>query len=529
MKAQGINRKPIWEAARVAGICACISFFSCGGDFYLGDSGVDALAPIDADDHGDTSPDADEGGADGDIDADAGVDADADADADEPPILESCDFGYGEMFPTSLFPPDDAVDPPAWSDRERWAANAPVDTIAHDEPAPPYTFELAPKDPDDPDLVMPGYTDTMPLFERARSWDTETRCFETPLGAVLLTEPEAYELYRDVAELTTGVPIDDQPGVRTVVGLRGAYPGTFLWHGNTPDYFNDTLALIWLGDDGAPHVREFPVNTDVGARNFGVDSSSSLRPDRRYYYINGWHNDYNALHIDEYGYRVRDDTNNNGHWDDDRNGWLPPRTADDRDRTGGGHNIHMGSVDGPLGTAHVNGWSAGCQVIPGLANWTEFIFRAWTQMGDRLNYFLIDARDIEPEVWEPCVERDGSHRCPLRIDGFPFTDARDTAGWGVDEFDAYNCATATDESGPEFVYLMTIDRSGTLSVSVDCPEGVDIDVHLLDGDDPNACLERAHISFEYAITPGRYLIIADSFVDGGIELSGAYTLHVDLS
>ena len=187
----------------------------------------------------------------------------------------------------------------------------------------------------------------------------------------------------------------------------------------------------------------------------------------------------------------------------------------------------MGSVDAPLGSARVNGWSAGCQVIPGMANWTEFIYRAWTESGDRVNYFLIDVRDIDPEVWWGPCEPDGSHRCPILIEGFPFTDEGDTSASSFSDFDVYNCSDA-DESGPEMVYLLTTDRSGSLSVSVDCPAGVDIDVHLLSGDDPNACLERDHIDFTYSLTPGRYLIVADSYVDDGAVLSGSYTLHVDL-
>jgi len=146
-------------------------------------------------------------------------------------------------------------------------------------------------------------------------------------------------------------------------------------------------------------VREFPVHTDVGARDFGENSSSSLRPNRRYHHINGWHRStYNALYMIDEGYRVRDDTNHNGHWDSDRNGWLPPRTANDRDRIGGAHNIHTGQVEGSLGTARVGGNSAGCQVIPGMANWIEFIEWLWTGEGDVVEYFLIDVRDIAPDV-----------------------------------------------------------------------------------------------------------------------------------
>jgi hypothetical protein len=399
--------------------------------------------------------------------------------------------------------------------------------VAQVEPLPPYTYTLPALDLLDADLVMPAYEDDMPLFERAVAWSETHRCYELPRGTAWLTEDEAYDMYRAIAEATTGVAMDTTPGVRSVVGLRGAYPGTFAWHGNLPDRFNDTLVLVWIDLEGTKHVREWPVNTDVGARDFGPDSSSSLRPNRRYRYSNDWHRIYNALHIAESSYRVRDDTNNNGHWDSDRNGWLPPTSVRDYDRNGSGHNIHMGSVDGPLGTAVVGAWSAGCQVIPGMANWTEFITTAWTLMGDPVDYFLVDVRDIPAEAWHPCTP-DGSHGCPYRIDAFPFSHTDDTSASATSMFDLYNCSDL-DQGGAEVVYVFTIDASGTLEVSVDCEDPlVDIDIHLLDGDDPDACLERAHWSFTHDITPGRYFIVADTYVDAGTPLAGPYTLSVDL-
>lgn len=486
-----------------------------------------------------TPPDAaiesgSEAGSDAGVDAspvEAGQDAaqeggsDAGSDAEDGSTLTSCEFGYDTMFTYAA--PSPLPTPPAGPPKPDVDHESP-DRIAHAEPPPPHTFELESwRDVDPEDITMPGYDDDMPLFERAGDWTEPTRCFETPAGVQLLTEDQAYDLYRDIAEKTTGVSMNTAVDFRTVVGLRGSYPGQIAWHGNQPNRFNDTLVLLWIDSAGAKRVREFPVNTDTGAYDFGYHNSSSLRPNRRYRYVNGWHNTYNALHIDETAYRVRDDANKNAHWDSDRNGWLPPAGTEDHDRTGSGHNIHMGELDAPLGTAPVNRWSAGCQVIPGMANWTAFITRAWTQMGDKVDYFLVDTRDIPHDVWSPCTP-DGSHACPLRIDSLPFSDTRDTAAQGSEQFDVYNCADA-DESGPEIVYVLHVDTVGTLEVSVTCQAPVDIDVHLLDGDDANACLARAHESFTYDITPGRYLIVADSFVEGGTALSGSYTLNVSLN
>jgi hypothetical protein len=468
----------------------------------------------DADSDGDSDGDSD-------ADSDGDSDGDSDSDADWGIPVEGCDFDYddiftaweaddllGDVLPTlPLTPPDE------------------VATIAHAEPAPPFLYTLPAEGVRD-DIVMPGYSDTMPLFPRGGPWTDETRCYELPFGAFLMTEAQAHAMYVDIAEKTTGISVDTSPEVRTVLGLRGAYPGTFAWHGNAPDRFNDTLVLLWIDADDAPHVREFAAHTDVGAHYFGVDSSSSLRPDRRYHYVNGWHGTYNALHIDEDGYRVRNDTNANGHWDSDRNGWLPP-AGDDYDRAGGGHNIHLASVNAPLGSAAVGAWSAGCQTLPGMANWTEFILGAWTDLGDHVAYHLVDARDIAPEVWAPC-EPDGTHACPWRIGSLPFDAAGDTSLSLSDAFDAYNCS-GEDESGPEDVYVFTIDESGTLSATVDCEDPVvDVDVHLLDGDDPDACLARDHWSLSYSITPGRYFVVVDTWNDGSADLAGPYTLSVAL-
>lgn len=188
----------------------------------------------------------------------------------------------------------------------------------------------------------------------------------------------------------------------------------------------------------------------------------------------------------------------------------------------------MGSMDGPLGTALVNNWSAGCQVIPGSGNWYNFITAAWTQEGDSVDYFLVDVRDIDLDVWAPApCTPDGTHACPYRIDGFPFTHSGDLTTTTERRDDVYNCSAA-DEGGPEVVYLFTVDRSGTLSVTVDTTHPTaDPDIHLLDADDPDACLDRDHLSFSTAIGPGRYFVVVDTFVEGGQELTGPYTLTVD--
>lgn len=486
------------------------------------------------------------------IQQDAEVLQDAGPDEPDAYVPTSCGFDYDDIFVYMMdFDPAESFMHPGYktfersdlkSLRDKYVANHQLffrmsgneiddqeeGRIAHIEPEPNGTYRLpraGSLHKDLPDIVIPDYNDNMPLFERATAWTEPTRCYETPVGVMNLTQDEAYDLYREIAELTTGVSMVTTPGVRSVVGLRRGYPGRLVPNSNLPNRFNNTIVLLWRDLNGDKNVREFPVTTNTGAYDFGWHNSSSLRANRRYRYINGWHRSYNALRINESSYLVWDDANNNGFWDSDRNGWLPPHSPQDHQRTGSAHNIHMGSVNAPLGGAAVHNWSAGCQVIPGIANWIEFITHAWTNMNDPVDYFLIDVRDIDHRVFFPCTP-DGTHECPYEITSFPFSHSDDTSVSGVREFDIYNCSPA-DESGPEVVYFFTVDRSGTLTATVDDGEGDDMDVHLLDADDPNACLARAHISLSHFIGPGRYFIIVDTYVSNGVELSGPYTLHVD--
>ncbi|MBM4370181.1 MAG: hypothetical protein FJ098_00905 [Deltaproteobacteria bacterium] len=431
----------------------------------------------------------------------------------------NCGFPYGfSPWDPPTTPPDSLPGkptPPGGDDG--------IDPVAHPEPLPP-GFEVR-RGGTRGEIVLPLYEDDMPVFGRALPWHGETRCFELPGGPAWLSEAEAWSLYRRIAERTTDLPLDVTPGVRAVLGIRGASPGTFAWNGNPPNRFNDTLVLLWVDGDGTPRVREHAAHTDTGPVDFGWHASSSLRPNRRYHYANGWHNDYSALRIQEEGYRVRDDTNKNGHWDSDRNGWLPP-AGEDHDRGGSLHNIHCASVDGPLDDAAVYNTSAGCQVIPGIDNWVLFIEDAWTAPGDPVSYFLVDARDIDPRVWGDCTA-DGTHACPFRIETLPFRAVGDTSMAGEALFDAYSCSDA-DERGPELVWVLNLDVSGMLHVVVDdVPgDGKDVDVHLLEGDDPLACLARDDAALAWDITPGRYLVVVDTWYGQGKAHPGPFTLDV---
>jgi hypothetical protein len=447
----------------------------------------------------------------------------------DPFAVESCQFGY--PVPSSQTLEHVALTRyiPSLLRPEGVAA------IAYLEPLPDYTWSLNLHDTTtlrpsygSDTLTMPGYDDEMPLFDRAGAWLEPRRCYELPTGARMLTQAEAYDLWVEMIRKTLWFDVDQANGKRSLVGLRGAYPGTFAWHGNQPNWFNDTIVLLWRDEMNRPHVREFPINTETGARDFGYHESSSLRPNRHYPYVNGWHRGrYNALRMGSPQYSVRDDSNKNAHWDDDRNGWLDGGAADHY-RLGSGHNIHMGSVEGSLAEIRVNSWSAGCQVIPGTDNWTEFIRNAWTYVGDEADYYLMDSRDIAPSLWSECEAQVGSYDCPHEMRSFPFVHQGNTEANGGSTHDVYNCSDA-DESGPEVVYVLNIRETGTLSISVSTEDDdtVDPDIHLLTGNDSDACLARGHRHIDQRVTPGRYLVVVDTWVNAdGAALSGAYRLNV---
>ncbi len=122
------------------------------------------------------------------------------------------------------------------------------------------------------------------------------------------------------------------------------------------------------------------------------------------------------------------------------------------------------------------------------------------------------------------------HACnPIPIPGFPYTDSRDTRTSTSSVIDSYDCAPATDESGPEFFYQLTLSEAGLLWAGTDDVPGdsVDIDVHLLTAPSGAACQSRHNISLGWYLEPGTYLLALDTWVSPTSgALPGAYTLTV---
>ncbi len=125
---------------------------------------------------------------------------------------------------------------------------------------------------------------------------------------------------------------------------------------------------------------------------------------------------------------------------------------------------------------------------------------------------------------------DDSEDCPdgmICVDSFPFVDANDTAVNGSYGFDSYSCSPDTDESGPELVYRVDLAAAGFLGVAVDdSTAGVDVDVHILDELDPQCCIDRGNTDAGADLEHGYAYVIADTYVSGGVEQAGPYTLTI---
>lgn len=141
-----------------------------------------------------------------------------------------------------------------------------------------------------------------------------------------------------------------------------------------------------------------------------------------------------------------------------------------------------------------------------------------------------DADPFPPAPDEP-DEPFGTWERPIPVAAFPFYDARDTAEAPSPVFDAYGCALETDEGGAGYVYLLSIDAPGVLEAAIDDLPGdaVDVDLHLLSAPDPDACLIRDDVAFSFAVTPGTWYLVADTWQsDAGEVFAGPYSLSLDL-
>jgi len=130
---------------------------------------------------------------------------------------------------------------------------------------------------------------------------------------------------------------------------------------------------------------------------------------------------------------------------------------------------------------------------------------------------------------EDLLHGDGAPQTPFEIPSLPFTDSQDTDLSPHDNIDVYTgCAPDTDESGPEYLYTLQIDKPTRIRAMVLDEGDVDIDIHLLDSTGSSqGCLARAHRTIEMSLEPGQYTFSLDTWVDAtDEEMAGEYLFVV---
>jgi len=127
---------------------------------------------------------------------------------------------------------------------------------------------------------------------------------------------------------------------------------------------------------------------------------------------------------------------------------------------------------------------------------------------------------------EETLEHAGTLIDPHPIDVFPFYHEHTTAGAVSDEFDSYP-PNELDESGPEYIYSLNVDKKQYYYFSIRSPEpdGVDVDLQLFEAASPYTLVERADKSFFIELEPGNYLFSIDTY--SGDSKAGEYILSVN--
>ncbi len=129
----------------------------------------------------------------------------------------------------------------------------------------------------------------------------------------------------------------------------------------------------------------------------------------------------------------------------------------------------------------------------------------------------------------------GGGPCPAGVTcvaSFPFSESRDTSVEGGDVIDSYDCSPATNESGREILYRVTVPSEGFLSAAVFVDAGVDVDVHILSSLDPalpqgTGCVDRGDRHARADVSAGDVWIVADSWTNGaGTSLEGAFRIDI---
>lgn len=119
----------------------------------------------------------------------------------------------------------------------------------------------------------------------------------------------------------------------------------------------------------------------------------------------------------------------------------------------------------------------------------------------------------------------GSARRPHPVASFPYVHQGDTALFGQSRIHRYGCAPVIRESGPEVHYALHLLGPGLVRAALRAPPGVDVDLHLLEGQDPARCLGRADQELEISLPAGAFGLVVDTHGDA----AGPYVLEVTVT
>ena len=122
----------------------------------------------------------------------------------------------------------------------------------------------------------------------------------------------------------------------------------------------------------------------------------------------------------------------------------------------------------------------------------------------------------------------GTSADPFAIPWLPFSHEADTTTARQSDYDTYSgCSALQDESGPEYVYELVLDRATALRIIVLSEDGADLDVHLLDDTASVAgCLSRSNRTIAGTLAAGTYHLAVDTYASSGVPEPGAYLLIV---
>jgi hypothetical protein len=130
----------------------------------------------------------------------------------------------------------------------------------------------------------------------------------------------------------------------------------------------------------------------------------------------------------------------------------------------------------------------------------------------------------DPPGGPPAVIGAGSYASPFLIGALPYTDLHDTSQSPNTTITSYpGCNATQNESGPEYVYQLTIADPISIRALVIVPDGVDIDVHLMRGLTGADCVARHDRELTADLAAGTHYFVLDTFVPAGMSArSGEY-------